>query len=554
MPFSPELRELFDSLRAGRARQAAQSWDAGAVLDTRLPPVGTTRTEGEALRRTWLRELDRWHFLEGSLSPLLLLSSRLWGLLVSAARDDASGVAEPRAVQQSLRDLLLQAFPALVATEVTVRQVLAVVAGQGALDRLDARAWAAWPPALQQEGLRLLKWRELRREVPPGQAARCHAALSTAVPWRWPQPLERSGAPQAALAGLGAWPFGREVLEGSHPDVRSPEWVLFGWSLKAVLEPADTAVACLVACLRLRGHAVNSGDLQAQWPFGTGSVTAEAWRRACRRMGLQTREVSVTQLAGDNLPALCRLNDGSCVLVLAAAPEGFRLLAPGVHFPYRLVERHRLPAERVAFACAVQGEGRTEFLARRPLRRLRFEVLAGHDGQGAMADPRSLSALQAEAALWPDGGRQPPPIATMGVDELMAAHRSLADAGSPFHGRFRRINLQASTELLRWEHIPAAIWQWLERARDAPGSTDAALEAITIAALYMDFLRIHPFLNGNRRLGMVLAGALAQQHGWQLDWTGLSRVQVYHAVRCAAAGHPGVLRAAIARCLRPLDG
>lgn len=85
--------------------------------------------------------------------------------------------------------------------------------------------------------------------------------------------------------------------------------------------------------------------------------------------------------------------------------------------------------------------------------------------------------------------------------------------------------------------------------RPPPGDVHA--QARALAAVFMDFLRIHPFLNGNRRVAMALAAAWAAREGLTLDWARLSRVQLHHAVRCAAAGHPRILVRTLAGCLHP---
>lgn len=44
---------------------------------------------------------------------------------------------------------------------------------------------------------------------------------------------------------------------------------------------------------------------------------------------------------------------------------------------------------------------------------------------------------------------------------------------------------------------------------------------------------------------MAFATALCERQGFVLDWSSLSRSELYYAVRCAAAGHSRVLEAAL---------
>lgn len=451
-----------------------------------------------------------------------------------------------------LHRLAVAAFPCLYGTGSPLHQIHAVISGQGALEAGDPQAWAAWPAAMRQECVRLMRWRELTGERPPGHAARCYAAMGGAAAGGWPGAAAGRRVPEA-VASPGDWPFGREVLAASVADTTAPELVLLGWSVARVAEPADTAVACMTACLRLLGHQVDAFDLQAELPIANGGVTLAQWSKLCRRVGLQATARALPELAPGDMPALCRLHDGSCLLLLASAPQGFRGYAPGVHFPFRLVERQHLRAAQAAFICTMAGEARPQRLMQRPLRRLRFDVLDPCAYLGAAAVPPAKRALQLEAREWPDLRFEPPVLTGLSLADVLAAHRTLAAPGSPLHGRFRQVNLQGSTEMLCWEQIPVAMQELLGAVAELSprppqdASPDASpAPAAQVARYFIDFLRIHPFLNGNRRMAMAFANGVARRLGFALDWTSLSRVELYHAVRCAAAGHLGFLVQALA--------
>ncbi|WP_158206798.1 Fic family protein [Pseudoduganella flava] len=61
------------------------------------------------------------------------------------------------------------------------------------------------------------------------------------------------------------------------------------------------------------------------------------------------------------------------------------------------------------------------------------------------------------------------------------------------------------------------------------------------ARLFCDFLSIHPFANGNRRMGMTLAALYLGRWGWHMRWDAVGIAPLYYAVRCASNGHIGPL-------------
>lgn len=514
MDLPADLLHLFEHLRAGRARRSASAWAQAGRLDTWLPPVGGRDALDSRQRRSrWLQALDDWHFRQGPLSPALMLASRLWDLGPASHAVDA--------------------FPCLARRPDLVDWIDAVRLAQMTLDARHADPWRRWTPLLRLEALRLLRWRELSGERPVGEAARCWAAMHAASP-------PATVAPDAAGSGAP-----RHLLSGAQALAAPLEEMLLGWGVAQVREPADTALACLVAALRFRGHLLRFTDLQAEWPWPNAGLTLAGWQRVCRRVGLTVTEASHQTPIPPGRHALCQLRDGRCVLLLG----GDRAYAPSAPHPFRQLQPGARRADDVGFVATLDGPGSAAWLLRRPVRRLRLQTLQRLDYRGALADPGALRDLQADASRWPDVQTEPPPLQGLSLPALMAAHRHLGPPGSPFHGQFRQVDLHSSTEFLHWPQIPAAMDELIHRLA-APAEARDSLGAVrALAPLFMDFLRIHPFLNGNRRVAMALAGAWAAREGWQLDGAGLSRLQLHHAVRCAAAGHPGLLVQALAGCL-----
>jgi hypothetical protein len=532
MPQKNLAQFLFEQLRNGRALEIGHELRRQGRLESLLPAIGQSPSHGATTLDVWLDGLDRWQYEEGNLTPMLFFASRVWGLL-SAEPVDAD----------FLQCLTYQAFPCLKAGA-PVDQICAVVEAQAALDAMDHAAWERWTARQRQESLRLLKWRELQGEVPAGGAAAAYAVLRGSTSHEGSdQSLGRPAS--AAVEALGGWAFGRELLATSRADTTAPEFVLLGASVGRIAEPAETAVACLTALLRLNGHHAVAKDFEAEVPIPNGGISLPDWKRLCRRVGWTVHSCQWPRTHGTHDPVLCRLRDGSCLLLIGGNVDWYRAYVPGLTFPFRWIDRTALRQEHLEFACTMSGEVRPQALVLRPLRRLKFACLARHAYRGEVLDVARRRALHAVASNWPDVSFEPPKIPEPSLAAVLGGHRSLGAPGSPFHGTYRQINLHGTAALLAWQQIPEAMQELFDNVAAMPAEADAGRLATSVATLFMDFLRIHPFLNGNRRTAMAFATALCERQGFVLDWSSLSRSELYYAVRCAAAGHSRVLEATL---------
>jgi hypothetical protein len=99
-----------------------------------------------------------------------------------------------------------------------------------------------------------------------------------------------------------------------------------------------------------------------------------------------------------------------------------------------------------------------------------------------------------------------------------------------------------------WPEVPALSSDWVRRAselRHAPGPFPGAL-----AALHAEFERIHPFLDGNGRVGRLLTNLLLIRLGYPpAIIRKAERTRYLHHLRKADAGDPGPLGEFLARAI-----
>lgn len=139
------------------------------------------------------------------------------------------------------------------------------------------------------------------------------------------------------------------------------------------------------------------------------------------------------------------------------------------------------------------------------------------------------------------------------VSFVLDFHRRLMDGLSDGAGRFKTQRNHAlrpdgsRVEYLAPGAVPEAMRAWIERF-DRDEEHPAAERA---AALYADFQRIHPFEDGNGRVGrMLLAYWLHWKHGLAFRFVLADRLEHLAALEASDRGAPGPLAGFIAARMR----
>jgi Fic family protein len=165
------------------------------------------------------------------------------------------------------------------------------------------------------------------------------------------------------------------------------------------------------------------------------------------------------------------------------------------------------------------------------------DVLAGRTVSGhPVREARELLNYRAGTA-WLLGQLEQVPY--LSQDLVLEFHRRLLEGLSDEPGRFKsRQNYTFRSDGTRHDYlhpgrVPEAMSEWLETF-NAPPSGAMAREA---AALYAEFQRIHPFEDGNGRIGrLLLAYWLHWKHGLAFRFVAADRLDHLRAIEASDLG------------------
>lgn len=307
----------------------------------------------------------------------------------------------------------------------------------------------------------------------------------------------------------------------------------------------DTHVlCCLLAYLRLYGYRGELARVLSAAPVPAAGADARTLRFLARRLGLTVlplaRERIDEALAGRSV--LLMRADGGAALLLGVHAGGYSAWTP--EQPGTLTH---LPAGAAgdAMAWTIARTGSGILLNRRP-RAARFWLLDAQDVGTAPAPAFDRDALRRVVDAYladapPEA--EPAPLTEWDISGLLRSHASISPDHPQYFGRFRCIDLRPEAGFVDAPRVPGLMRQLLERA--AQRQADPTHDPIVLAAqVFSDYLTIHPFLNGNRRVGMALVSAVLARDGLRPDWRAITLTECYYMVRCAARGH---LRPMVAR-------
>jgi hypothetical protein len=318
-------------------------------------------------------------------------------------------------------------------------------------------------------------------------------------------------------------------------------------------DASSTVHACLAGVLRLHGVHISIDRILGSIPVPPGGAGPREMRAVARRVGIQVRELH------DFTPP--RLAPGALALACNAARYWFLLWSldgatflaglPGVAESYRQVEADSplLAGLMAGFVLHYAGPGPA---LRQPYRPPRLWLLPWRPAYQGPYDEAAVRATGQPSVERLQAECPPPPLAGLGIADLLACHRAIDPHRPALFGTFRRLNLRrAGTLFVDHPQVPALTAALLRQAAEhqARGVDDALGFAARLCA---DFLSIHPFQNANYRIVQRLLSCYLARWRLGLHWHLVDATDHYFWMRCAQHGHLAVLRHGLERRLYAL--
>lgn len=129
---------------------------------------------------------------------------------------------------------------------------------------------------------------------------------------------------------------------------------------------------------------------------------------------------------------------------------------------------------------------------------------------------------------------------TSDLQELRAIHRHLFQDVYAWAGELRTVDVRKDVPgagyFFPWQDITQAM-EFVSRQLEEEEPWDAASHAVVhvrLAHFYELVNFIHPFREGNGRVQRIFIDRLAQDSGWTIDWSGVSRKENDEACRTAS--------------------
>lgn len=128
------------------------------------------------------------------------------------------------------------------------------------------------------------------------------------------------------------------------------------------------------------------------------------------------------------------------------------------------------------------------------------------------------------------------PLARLSISDLLTSHLSLAPNSPELYGVWREIELKRNSVFIKSSAVKEAVDKLIGLAGIHNPLIDSEINPFA-TRLFVDFLTIHPFNNGNRRMAMELVTVYLFRFGLKINWSNITTSEIYYWTRCAARGH-----------------
>ncbi|MGV7210074.1 Fic family protein [Oxalobacteraceae bacterium A2-2] len=310
-----------------------------------------------------------------------------------------------------------------------------------------------------------------------------------------------------------------------------------------------TWLSCLAHILRFCGRGVSLADLLSQAPIPMGGPSQQQAFKIARQLGFEVCLADLHKAAWRNTPhsfLIAQRKSSYSFIISEKINNNYRLILPGYHGMIVMTETEINRDNKFICLLTYRSNG---ILPRQYKQHQKLWLIPWEKGYLGNYDAAQVDVIRRELETLPSPNYCKPSLASFSVKDLLLTHSALCPNLPKHYGVFRRVNLKREADFVDFNHIFPA----LSKLISVIENTNAAKANNPVnfsAKFFCDFLTIHPFLNGNRRIAILLISNYLKEIDYTINWEEISLSELYYWTRLASRGKIYTLENGLLRALK----
>lgn len=303
-------------------------------------------------------------------------------------------------------------------------------------------------------------------------------------------------------------------------------------------DKASTVLSCLSYFLQSLGENIQAKDILDLTAISNCGPSERQLIRLGARLGIELKKINVNTNLGASAtePLLLIRNSSFSFLVLGKKKYSYICAIPGAARAPVEIQSSADVFLDLKFIYLLSRRKFTPAVAIPPHRPSNFYLInVDHSCFGSRSiDAIDLSNQRTKKVH--DQIMMPSQIKYLAETELVESHRTMCIQQPSYFGVYRKINLARTYLFLDYKFIAEKISILFDAANKFKPECDSDTY-IFCAKFIVDFLSIHPFIDGNRRMSMECASCFLRTFNIEVAWENFSLSEYYFCVRAGTTRH-----------------
>jgi hypothetical protein len=304
-------------------------------------------------------------------------------------------------------------------------------------------------------------------------------------------------------------------------------------------EKVETSVlSCLTIFLRIKGSFHKLSLILEIAPISTRNLGYDIVDYTCRKIGISLCRLDIASsgfLDDSTHPTLVVRRSEYSFLILDSNQNSCIAVSPGYPKSVMIIDKKSDFFDDLIFAAKMSSPSPPQ-IKRGSSQKIRLFLLPREDSYLAKYDEKAALELNARLLTQPVNQHVSQNLKALSIPELLITHLSLAPESPELYGVMRKVELRRNSVFMNSDAVENAVKELMLMAELHDPKKIMDIYAFA-ARLFIDFLTIHPFNNGNRRMAMEVVTVYFRRFGMEVNWFNITTSEIYFWTRCAARGH-----------------